>query len=93
VRKIMKNQSTASYYKDPLNKMHLEKEVHLFSFLFWSGFKFENIILKFLGIYELMLIQKKSMTIADYRKKVSCFNEITEKKSMEEVEELVKQIL
>jgi jumonji domain-containing protein 2 len=41
-----------------------------------------------LGIYELLLIQKKSLPLSEYRKKVLCFNDITDQKSIEEVEDL-----
>mmetsp|Transcript_533 Transcript_533/g.560 ORF Transcript_533/g.560 Transcript_533/m.560 type:complete len:561 (-) Transcript_533:164-1846(-) len=40
------------------------------------------------GIYELLLMQKKSMSVIDYRKKVEVFDEITDKKTPEEVETL-----
>jgi type IV secretory pathway TrbF-like protein len=43
-----------------------------------------------LGIYELLLIQKKSMKLNDYRKKVECFDSVTQNKSIEEVEDMVK---
>lgn len=41
------------------------------------------------GIYELLLIQKKSATLSDYKKKVSCFDDITENKKPDEIEDLV----
>jgi len=40
------------------------------------------------GIYELLLIQKKSMKLAEYRKKVECFDHLTDEKEIEEVEEM-----
>jgi len=40
------------------------------------------------GVYELLLIQKKSMKLNDYRKKVERFDNITDGKSVEEVEEM-----
>lgn len=50
--------------------------------LIYCGFK---------GIYELVLMQKKSMSIADYRKKVEVFDAITDNKEPEEVESLVSE--
>jgi len=41
------------------------------------------------GIYELQLMQKKSMSIRDYRKKVEIFDKFTNNKSPDEVESLV----
>jgi jumonji domain-containing protein 2 len=40
------------------------------------------------GIYELLLIQKKSMKLNEYRKKVECFDSLTNNKQIEEVEEM-----
>jgi len=40
------------------------------------------------GIYELFLMQKKSLRIKEYRKKVEMFDDYTDNKSVEEVEEL-----
>jgi jumonji domain-containing protein 2 len=40
------------------------------------------------GIYELLLIQKKSMKLPEYRKKVECFDHLTDDKEIEEVEEM-----
>jgi len=40
------------------------------------------------GVYELFLIQKKSMKLNDYRKKVECFDHLTDEKEIEEVEEM-----
>lgn len=40
-----------------------------------------------------MLIQKKSMSVRDYRKKVEYFDSITDKKTPDEVEELVRKDL
>lgn len=40
------------------------------------------------GIYELLLIQKKSTTIVDYKKKVSCFDVIIHDKKIDEIEAL-----
>ena len=42
-----------------------------------------------IGVYELLLIQKKSMKLNDYKKKVERFDNITDGKSVEEVEEMV----
>lgn len=35
------------------------------------------------GVYELLLIQKKSLTVGQYKKKVECFENITNGKSVE----------
>jgi hypothetical protein len=40
------------------------------------------------GIYELLLIQKKSMKLSEYRKKVECFDHFVDDKKIEEVEDL-----
>jgi len=40
------------------------------------------------GIYELLLIQKKSMKVNEYRKKVECFDTVVDNKSTEEIEEM-----
>lgn len=40
------------------------------------------------GIYELLLIQKKSMIIKDYKKKVAQFEKFTNEKTVEQIEEL-----
>jgi jumonji domain-containing protein 2 len=39
------------------------------------------------GIYELLMIQKKSMRVHDYKKKVDVFDDTTTNKSVEEVED------
>jgi len=44
-------------------------------------------------VYELLLIQKKSMKLNDYKKKVEPFDNITEGKKVEEVEEMVKKFV
>lgn len=38
------------------------------------------------GIYELLLIQKKSMTLGQYKKKTECLDNLSENKSIEEIE-------
>ncbi len=40
-------------------------------------------------MFELLLIQKKSMKLNDYKKKVEKFDNVTEGKSVEEIEEMV----
>lgn len=40
------------------------------------------------GFYELLLIQRKSLRLKQYRRKVEEFDQLTDKKSVEEVEEL-----
>ncbi len=54
-------------------------------------FHFSSIMTIFFkkGVYELLLIQKKSINLADYRKKVSDFDHITDNKSVEEIEDMV----
>lgn len=42
-----------------------------------------------IGIYELLLIQKKTINLQDYKKKVSHFDNITRNKTPEEIEDLV----
>ena len=55
-----------------LNRIHMVKEV--------------TSLFKKKGIYELLLIQKKTMTISEFRKKAIYFNKVTEGKKIEEVE-------
>jgi len=40
------------------------------------------------GIYELMMMQKKSMRVQDYRRKIESFDHLTDGKSVEAVEEM-----
>ena len=41
------------------------------------------------GVYECLHIQKKSLTLKEYRLKTEVFDKITKDKSPEEVEEMV----
>ena len=41
------------------------------------------------GVYECLHIQKKSMTLKEYRTKMGVFDRITDRLSPEEVEEMV----
>ena len=60
--------------------MFMEKEVNHF---------FHNNCDKYSGIYELLLIQKKSMRVQDYKKKVESFDNLTDNKPIETIEEIV----
>lgn len=64
--------------------MFMEKEVWALSIIYKN-----SSALLYSGIYELLLIQKKSMSLTDYRKKVEVFDAITDNKDPEEVEALV----
>lgn len=44
------------------------------------------------GIYECLHIQKKSMTVKEYRRKIECFEQITNGLKPEEVEDMVLAI-
>ena len=55
-----------------------------------SGKFHSNLVVK--GIYELVLIQKKSMGVLDYRKRVGKFDDLTDNKSIEEVEKMVSYL-
>lgn len=52
-----------------------------------SGNIQSNLVVK--GIYELVLIQKKSMGVLDYKKRVGKFDDLTDNLSIEEVEKMV----
>ena len=41
------------------------------------------------GIYELVLIQKKSMGVLDYRKRVDKYDDMTDNQTIEQVEKMV----
>lgn len=44
-------------------------------------------------MYELLLIQKKSMKVREYKKKVEHFDNMSKDKSVEEVEEMVEKLI
>ena len=44
-------------------------------------------------VYELMLIQKKSMSVNDYRKRIGSYDKLTDDLSVEEVEKLVRKLI
>lgn len=44
-------------------------------------------------VYELMLIQKKSMSVNDYRKRIGSHDKLTDDLSVEEVEKLVRKLI
>lgn len=57
--------------------------------LFNKIYKEKKVIIHFIGTYELLMIQKKSLSLGNYKRKVLKKDEMSDFKDSEEVEKLV----